>query len=76
MPVQSRDDRIDEFTRQPHHALVLGLDPRSGFQHQPRNIGGETERKDQRKQQVDPGTQGKLLPHGFLSESEVAFVWE
>ena len=74
--VQSRNDRIDEFARQPHDALIFGLDARPGLEHQPRNIDGQTEREDEREQQVDPGTQGKLLPHGFLSGSEIAFVWE
>ena len=78
--VQSRNDRIDEFTRQPYDALIFGLDARSGLEHKPRNIDGQTEREDEREQQVDPGAQGKFLPHSLcpgvkspLSGSEVVF---
>ena len=55
--VQSRNDRINEFTRQPYDALIFGLNTGSGLEHQPRNIDGQTERKDEREQQVDPGAQ-------------------
>ena len=61
--VQSRNDRIDEFTRQPYDALIFGLNAGPGLEHQPRNIDGQTEREDKREQQVDPGAQGKFLPH-------------
>ena len=56
--VQAGDDGLDEFARQPDHALVFGLDPRRRLDHQPRDIDGETERQDERQQQVDPGAQG------------------
>jgi hypothetical protein len=74
--IQPRNDRIDELTRQPYDALIFGLDARTSLEHQSRNIGGQTKREDEREQQVDPGAQGKLLPHGLLSRSEIAFVWE
>jgi len=38
--IQSRNDRIDKFTRQPYDALIFGLDARPGFEHKSRNIGG------------------------------------
>ena len=44
------------------------------LEHKSRNIGGQTEREDERQQQVDPGAQGKILPHSLLSRSEIAFV--
>jgi hypothetical protein len=53
--LQSRHDRIDEFTRQPYDALIFGLDARPGLEHESRNIDGQTEREDEREQQVDPG---------------------
>jgi hypothetical protein len=52
--------------------LILGLDARPGLEHESRNIGGKAEREDEREQPVDPGAQGKLLPHCLLSESEIA----
>ena len=78
--VQSCNDRIDEFTRQPYDALIFGLNTGSGLEHKPRNVDGQTEHEDEREQQVDPGAQGKLLPHGVcpgvksrLSRSEIVF---
>jgi hypothetical protein len=60
--------------------LIFGLDARPGLEHQSRNIGGQTEREDEREQQVDPGAQGKILPHSLcpgvkspLSGSEIVF---
>ena len=38
--VQSRNDRIDEFTRQPYDALIFGLNTGPGLKHKPRNIDG------------------------------------
>ena len=74
--VQPCNDRINEFTRQPYDALIFGLNAGPGLEHKPRNVDGQTEREDEREQQVDPGAQGKFLPHGDLSRSEVALVWE
>ena len=54
--IQSCNDGVDEFTRQSDHALILGLNARSGLEHKPRNIDGQAEREDKREQQVDPGT--------------------
>jgi hypothetical protein len=48
--------------------LIFGLNARSGLEHKPRNINRQTEREDEREQQVDPGAQGKLLPHMFVQE--------
>ena len=38
--VQSRNDRINEFTRQPYDALIFGLNAGSGLEQEPRNIDG------------------------------------
>ena len=61
--VESGHDRLDEFARQPDHALVLRLDPGPGLDDEPRNVDAEAERKDQRQQEIDPPAQGKVLPH-------------
>ena len=53
--IQPGDDGLDEFTRQPYHALILGLHTRRGLKHQPGDIDGQTEREDQREKQIDPG---------------------
>jgi hypothetical protein len=60
--------------------LIFGLDTGPGLEHKPRDIDGQTERQDEREQQVDPGAQGKFLPHGLcpgensrLSRSEIVF---
>ena len=66
--VQSRNDRINEFARQPDDALIFGLNAGPGLEQKPRNIDGQTERQDEREQQVDPGTQGEFLPHRFCPE--------
>ena len=60
--------------------LIFGLNAGPGFEHKPRNVDGQTEHEHEREQQVDPGAQGKLLPHGIcpgvnsrLSGSEIGF---
>ena len=68
--VQPGHDRFDKFSRQPHDALIFGLNTGGGLQDQPSDIGGQTERQDERKQQVDAGAQGEFLPHSSCPRAE------
>ena len=61
--VQSRNDRIDEFTCQPYDALIFGPNTGTRLEHQPSNIDGQTKCEDKREKQVNPSAQGKFLPH-------------
>jgi hypothetical protein len=56
--VEIRHDHFDEFAREPDHALVLGLHARPGFRDLAADIDGESQRQQQRQQQVDAPAQG------------------
>ena len=61
--VESRQQRLGKLASQPDHALVFRLHARTSFQHQPRDVGGQTNQQDRRDEQVEPRTEGKRLPH-------------
>ena len=52
------NDHLDEFARQPDHALVLGLHAGTGLRDLAGDVDGEAERKQQRQQEVDAPAQG------------------
>ena len=52
------DDRLDEFAREPDHALVLGLHARARLRDLAADVDGEPQRQQQRQQQVDAPAQG------------------
>jgi hypothetical protein len=56
--IQTGDQRSDKFPRQPYDALIFSLNTRCCVQHKPCNIDGQTERENEREEQVDPGAQG------------------
>jgi hypothetical protein len=56
--VQVRDDHLDEFAREPDHALVLGLHPRPRLRDLAADVDGEPQRQQKRQQQVDARAQG------------------
>ena len=52
--LQPRHDGFDELACQPRDALIFGLDTGAGFENEPRNVGRQPERENEREQQVDP----------------------
>lgn len=56
--VEIGNDHLDEFARQPDHALVLGLHARPRLRDLAADVDGEPERKQQRQQEVDAPAQG------------------
>ena len=56
--VQAGDDRFDKLARQPDNTLIFGLDTRRRLDHQPRDVDGQTERKDECQKKINPSAQG------------------
>ena len=55
--VQTDDQCFDEFPGQSYHALIFGLNTRSGLQHQPRDIDGQAQHENERQKRVETGAQ-------------------
>ncbi|MEY9156130.1 hypothetical protein ABIG04_004440 [Bradyrhizobium japonicum] len=55
--VQIRHDHLDEFAREPDHALVLGLHAGTCFRDLAADIDGEPQRQQQCQQKVDARAQ-------------------
>jgi len=68
--IESRQQHLRKLASQPDHALVFRLHAWTGFQHQPRDVGGQTNQQDGRDEQVEPRTEGKRLPHEITRSRE------